>query len=199
MDNGVEDYNLLMEGNKSLLAEHNDFHYRCEDLKVGLLEVRSDAGKRTFDLEARVMAAKAHSVDVAATDVKQLMDFEGGLIRDLAELCTLYVCNARTIGGLCSSMLEGEPSAVDCLRLMSTEISGILDMFGGVNENFVTATVEGALVMAGDSVELDALQSAAAESGVVVLPAERNVQWATRAVSKKMVAPLWLRLCAGCY
>jgi hypothetical protein len=31
MDNGVEDYNLLMEGNKSLLAECNDFCYHCED------------------------------------------------------------------------------------------------------------------------------------------------------------------------
>jgi hypothetical protein len=30
-------------------------------------------------------------------------------------------------------------------------------MFGGVNENFVTAVVEGALVMVGDSVDLDAL------------------------------------------
>jgi hypothetical protein len=30
-------------------------------------------------------------------------------------------------------------------------------MFGSVNENFVTVVVEGALVMAGDSVDLDAL------------------------------------------
>jgi hypothetical protein len=46
-------------------------------------------------------------------------------------------------------MPEGEPSAMDYLRWLSTEISGLPDMFGGVNENFITAVVEGALVMAG--------------------------------------------------
>jgi hypothetical protein len=49
-------------------------------------------------------------------------------------------------------MPEGEPSALDYLRWLSTEISGLPGMFGGVNENFVTAAVEGALVMAGDFV-----------------------------------------------
>jgi hypothetical protein len=43
VDNGVEDYNLLLEGNKILLAERNDFRYRCEDLKAELAEVHSDA------------------------------------------------------------------------------------------------------------------------------------------------------------
>jgi hypothetical protein len=43
VDNGVDDYNLLLEGNKSLLAESNDFHYRCEDLKAELVEARSNA------------------------------------------------------------------------------------------------------------------------------------------------------------
>jgi hypothetical protein len=51
VDNGVKDYNLLLEGNKSLLAEHNDFHYHCEDLKAELAEVHSDAEKRTTNLE----------------------------------------------------------------------------------------------------------------------------------------------------
>jgi hypothetical protein len=43
VDNGVEDYILLLEGNKILLAERNDFHYRCEDLNAELAEVHSDA------------------------------------------------------------------------------------------------------------------------------------------------------------
>jgi hypothetical protein len=71
------------------------------------------------------------------------------------------VCNAQTIGGLCSSMLEGEPSAAHYLYWFSVEISSLPDMFGGMNENFVIATVEGALMMAGDSVILDALQNTA--------------------------------------
>jgi hypothetical protein len=37
-------------------------------------------------------------------------------------------------------------------------------MFGGINENFVTTTVKGALIMAGDCIHFDALQSPAAES-----------------------------------
>jgi hypothetical protein len=36
VDIGIEDYNLLMEGNKSLLVERNDFQYHCEDLQVEL-------------------------------------------------------------------------------------------------------------------------------------------------------------------
>jgi hypothetical protein len=32
VENGIEDYDLLLEGNKSLLAERDDFHYHCEDL-----------------------------------------------------------------------------------------------------------------------------------------------------------------------
>jgi hypothetical protein len=36
VDNEIKDYNLLMEGNKSLLAECNDFQYRCQDLQVEL-------------------------------------------------------------------------------------------------------------------------------------------------------------------
>jgi hypothetical protein len=51
-------------------------------------------------------------------------------------------------------MPMGEPSAEDYLRWLSVEFTGLPDMFGGVNENFDTATIEGALVMAGDSVDL---------------------------------------------
>jgi hypothetical protein len=175
MDNRVEDYNLLMEGNKSLLAERNDINYRCVDLKIELAEVHSDSEKKTADLEVRVKTAEAHSVDVATAGEKQLRDFEGGLVRDLAELQALYVCNAHTIGGLCSPMPESEPSTADYLHCLSTEISGLPDIFGGVNENFVTAAVERALVMDRASVDLDALQSTVIESGADVLPIERDV------------------------
>jgi hypothetical protein len=48
-------------------------------------------------------------------------------------------------------MPEGELSAVNYLRWLSTEISSLLNLFGGVNENFITAAIEGALVMASES------------------------------------------------
>jgi hypothetical protein len=59
---------------------------------------------------------------------------------------------------------------------VSTKISGLPDMFGGINENFITAAGEGVLVMAGSSVGLDALQDAAAASGVDILPVDHDVE-----------------------
>jgi hypothetical protein len=66
-------------------------------------------------------------------------------------LRALYVRNTHTTGGLCSPMPEGELSAVNYLRWLSTEISSLLNLFGGVNEHFITAAIEGALVMASES------------------------------------------------
>jgi hypothetical protein len=119
--------------------------------------VRSCAKKQIADLEVKVKSAEAHIADIATAGEKSSQDFKDELVRDLVELRTLYVHNAQAIRGLCSPMAEGEPSSVDYLRWLSTEISGLLDMFGGVNENFATATVEGALAIAGDSVDLDAV------------------------------------------
>jgi hypothetical protein len=42
-------------------------------------------------------------------------------------------------------------------------------VFAGVNENFVSTTIEGTLVMAGNSVDLPALQTEAANSGTDIL------------------------------
>jgi hypothetical protein len=166
MENGIEDYDLLLEGNKSLLAECDDFCYHCEDLQAELVEAHSGAKKKIADLEAKVEFAKAHSADNAATGKKHLRGFDDELVCDLAELRTLYVRNAQAIGGLCSPMPEGEPSAMDCL----------LDMFGGVNENFATTAVEGALTMAGDSIDLEAMQDVAVSSSADVLHAGQDVR-----------------------
>jgi hypothetical protein len=171
VENGNEDYDLLLEGNKSLLAERNNFHYRCEDLRAELMEVRSSTEKQITDLEAEVKSAEAHSTDVAGAGEKHLKDFEDELVHDLAELRTLYVRNAQAIGGSCSPMPKGEPSVVDYLRWLSTEIFGLPDMFDGVNENFATITIEGALTMAGDSVDLEVMQDGTVCSGADVLPA----------------------------
>jgi hypothetical protein len=58
-------------------------------------------------------------------------------------------------------------------------------MFSGVNENFASAAIEGALAMAGDSVDLDTVRGVATESSADVLPVESGVQRAMRAVLKK--------------
>jgi hypothetical protein len=66
----------------------------------------------------------------------------------------LYVDNVQIIGGLCSQISIEEAFVEDYLRCHS-EISGLPEMFSGVNENFATAVIEGALTMAGDSVDHD--------------------------------------------
>jgi hypothetical protein len=170
VDNGIEDYDLLLEGNKSFLAERDNLRFRCEDLQAELAEVSSDTKKQIADLEVKVKSAEAHSVDVAAFGERHLKDFEDELIRDLAELRALYLHNAQAIGGLCSPMPEGEPSAVDYIRWLSIEISGFPDMFGGINENFATAAVEGALTMAGDFVDLEAMRDAVTSSCADIWP-----------------------------
>jgi hypothetical protein len=55
----------------------------------------------------------------------------------------------------------------------------------GVNENFISAAVEGALVMAVESIDLDALQDVATESRAAILPMERDVQRAACTILKK--------------
>jgi hypothetical protein len=80
VDNGANDYNLLLMGNSSLLAERNDFKYRCEDLGKELAEVRSDTEERIAYLEVKAMSAKAHSIDVVAAGEKRLSDFQSRLV-----------------------------------------------------------------------------------------------------------------------
>jgi hypothetical protein len=71
VDAGIEVYNLLMEGNKSLLAERDEFRYLSNDLET---ELASSAEKSVADLEARIKSAETHNVDVAATSEKRLRD-----------------------------------------------------------------------------------------------------------------------------
>jgi hypothetical protein len=78
-----------------------------------------------------------------------------------------------------------EPSSEDYLRRLSEEVSGLPSVFSGVNENFSSAAIEGALVMAEDSVDLDAVRGAAAKGGVDVLPARPDLRKVAGVISKK--------------
>jgi hypothetical protein len=140
LDDGVEDYNLLMAGNESLLAEHNE-----------LAKVHAAAVADVAALDTNIEYAEAHSVDVAAAGKKCLKDFEDKLVKDLAGPRTLYICNINRIKGLCPPMPEGEPSAMDYIRWLSAEVTSLPEASSSVNENFISATVEGTLMMARDS------------------------------------------------
>jgi hypothetical protein len=60
----------------------------------------------------------------------------------------MYEHNIRSIGGLCSLICEGDPSVADYVRWLGVEVDSLLVVFAGVNENFVSVTIEGTLVMA---------------------------------------------------
>jgi predicted nucleic acid-binding Zn-ribbon protein len=107
VDAGIEDNALLMEGNKSLLAECNALHKRSEDLEAELAKARTSVTEDITALEARIKSIEAHTMDVAAAVEKCVSDFETELIKDLAELHALYERNIETIGGLCSPMPDG--------------------------------------------------------------------------------------------
>jgi hypothetical protein len=171
----IEDYNLLMAGNESMLAERNELCYRTEDLESGLEKVRVDAAENIAALEAKLKSAEVHSVDVAADGEKRLKGFERELVNGLEKLHALYVHNVQSIGGLCSPMAEGEPSATDYLRWLSIELTSLLQMFADVNENFISTAVEGTLVMARSSIDLGALQTVVVDSGADILLTEKDV------------------------
>jgi hypothetical protein len=155
VDHGIKDYDLLVMGNKSLASERDELESRCEGLQAELAGTRYDAKKRVVVLEAKVRSAEAHNITVVSAGEKRLWVFEGGLVQKLEELHVLYAGNVQIIGGLCPPIPAEEPSVEDYLRWLLDEISGLPDMFSGVNGNFATAAIEGALTMAGDSIDLD--------------------------------------------
>jgi hypothetical protein len=63
----------------------------------------------------------------------------------------------------------------DYLNWLSEEVIGLPDVFSGVNENFATAVIEGALTLAGNSVNLEAVRIAASEASADILPAASGV------------------------
>jgi hypothetical protein len=66
------------------------------------VKVCTDTAEDIAALETKIMSVEAHNVDVAAA---------GDLIKDLAGLCALFVCNIQKIGALCLPMPESEHRA----------------------------------------------------------------------------------------
>jgi hypothetical protein len=97
----------------------------------------------------------------------------------------LYERNIQSTGGLCSPMPESEPSTMDYIHCLSAEVTDPPEVFASVKKHFVSAAVEGTLVMAGDCIDLAALQTVATNNGADILPMEQDVRRAAHAVSKK--------------
>jgi hypothetical protein len=109
------------------------------------------------DLEVKVKFAGTPRIEIPTEVNKNLKDFKSGRVRKLWGLREMYADKVRTIGGLCSPMSVEEPSVEGYVNWFSEEVTSLPDMFCGMDENFATAAIEGALTLAGDSVDFDAM------------------------------------------
>jgi hypothetical protein len=106
----MEDYDLVVVGNKKLASERDQQNLHCESLQAEVVQICSNADKRIANLEAKVKSAKAHSIEIVTKDDNNLRDFKSGLVRKLEGLRKMYADKVWTIGGLCSPMSMVEPS-----------------------------------------------------------------------------------------
>jgi chromosome segregation ATPase len=185
LDHSAEDYELFVAGSRKLSSERDQLKIRCDNLQAELAQAHSDAEKRISDLEAKVASIEVRNIEIATEGEKSLRDFQGVLVRQLERVHDMYAKRVQSIEGLCLMMPAEDPSVEDYLNWLSEEVSGLPDVFSGVNENFATAAIEGALALVGDSIDLEAVWTTASEAGVDILPAALGVRKATRAVSKK--------------
>jgi chromosome segregation ATPase len=103
LEAGIKDYELLKDGENSLLAERNTLHDRVADLESELAEAKTSTAKDITALEAKVVSVEAHAMDDVAAVEKCLVDFETVLSGDLAGLREVYERNIQSLGGLYSS------------------------------------------------------------------------------------------------
>jgi hypothetical protein len=185
LSNLDEDYKLVAAGSKKLYLERDELKVRCDSLQVELASARSDAEKCISDLEAKVVSAEAHSAEVAIESKRSLKDFQDILVQQPERVHDMYTEKIHSLDGLCLTVSAEKPSVEDYLNWLSEEVSGLPDVFSGVNENFATAAIEGALVLAGDSIDPEVVRNAAFEAGADILPATSGVRQAAQAISKK--------------
>jgi hypothetical protein len=103
----------------SLLSEHNDTHWRCEDLENDLKKAGAESATCIAALESNVKSVETHCEDLSAASDKQLSDLEAELTRDLIGFQKLYIHNVHGMGGLCLPMPEGDPSAANYIGFLS--------------------------------------------------------------------------------
>jgi predicted nucleic acid-binding Zn-ribbon protein len=115
LDKAIEDYNLLMDGNTSVLVERNTLRDRATDHESELANVKAAAAADVATLKAKISFAEAHVVDNAAAAEKRLIYFEAELTEDLASWREVYKRNVESIDNLCSPVPEDDPLVGDYL------------------------------------------------------------------------------------
>jgi hypothetical protein len=68
LEAGIDDYDLLLEGHKSLLAECNTLCDHPADLESALEDAKAITAKDIAALEARVISTESHVVDEAVAE-----------------------------------------------------------------------------------------------------------------------------------
>jgi DNA-binding MarR family transcriptional regulator len=184
VDHSAEDYEMVVGGSRKLSSKCDQLKIRCKSLQAELAQAHSDVEKHVSDLEAKVKFAKDRGVEIATESEKNLGDFRRVLVEQLEKLHEMYTDKVQSIGSLSSAMSVKEHSVEDYLS--SEEVTGLTDMFSGMNGNFATAVIEGALSLAGNSVDLEAVRVATSKGGTDVLPVASGVRKAAWAVSNKL-------------
>jgi hypothetical protein len=146
----IVDYELLKDANNILLVERDALRDQVADLDSELVIAKASAIEDIAALEAKDAALEAHAADEALAGETHLVNFEAKFVRDLADWCVTYMRNIQSIMGMCLPIYEGDPSAADYVHWLGAEVASLPEVFAGVNENIVSATIEGMLVMAED-------------------------------------------------
>jgi hypothetical protein len=170
LEAGIEDYELLRDGNNSLLVECNALQDQVIDLESKLAEDKARAAKDIAALEVKVVSAEARAMDEAASGEKHFVDFEKEFTEDFAGLRKAYERNIQSLGGFCSLILNCEPSIGDYVRWLSTEVACLPERCLPMSTRILSQSRSRVLVMAGDSIDLAALQASAADSGADIVP-----------------------------
>jgi hypothetical protein len=176
LDHSAEDYDIVVAGSIKLCSKRDQLKIRSDNLQAELAQARYNAEKQISDLEVKVVSAEGRSVEIVAKGEKSLRDFQGALVRQLERVHYMYAERVQSIGGVCSMMLAEEPSVEDYVNWLSEEVSGLPDVFSDANENFAITAIEGALALASDSIDLEAVWTTASEASVDILPAASGVR-----------------------
>jgi predicted trehalose synthase len=107
---GIEDYELLKDGNSSLLVECNALQDRVADVESELAGAKTSAAKGIAVQEAKVVSVEARVMDDVATVEKHLVYFRKELTQDLKGLREAYERNIQSLDSICSPILDSEPS-----------------------------------------------------------------------------------------
>jgi hypothetical protein len=176
LEEEVDNYELMRCGSESLLAECNTLCDQIADLESELVEVKMGATRDISIMEAKVASTEARAVDDAAAAEKCLVDFRAKLTKGIVGLHKAYERNIQRLGGICTPSSNATPSVQDYVCWLTSEVGYLPGVFTSVNENFISTAIEGVLKMPDEtgSIDPDALQTSAAESGADVLPGSRD-------------------------